>query len=130
MKRRRKSDDEENYSIMDTLNDFISETHDEPSQEEEINAYKEKSKKNNNNNNSDSDEDTTENEEHLKRIKLELIASLRRVEILEKKLFEEKEIAIKKNIKLYKEEKNEIQNTKQNLKQSERIKESSERSRD
>ena len=45
------------------------------------------------------DTDTTEEEEHLKRIKQELLASLKRVEKLEELLFKKREEKIKLNVK-------------------------------
>ena len=43
--------------------------------------------------------DTTEEEEHLKRIKQELLASLKRVEKLEELLFKNREEKLKLNVK-------------------------------
>ena len=56
--------------------------------------YEEKKKKKN-----DDSTDTTEEEEHLKRIKQELLESLKRVEKLEELLFKNREEKIKLNVK-------------------------------
>ena len=92
---------EKNEKIIDikgTLEDFIEEEKPELSQEEAIKAYKEgdiiaypKKRKNTSN-----EEDENEDDEHLKRIKKALLESLKRVDTMEKKIFEEKG---KENIK-------------------------------
>lgn len=96
---------EKNEKIIDikgTLEDFIEEEKPELSQEEAIKAYKEgdiiaypKKRKNTSN-----EEDENEDDEHLKRVKKELLESLKRVDILEKKIFEEKDKDKMKNIKV------------------------------
>ena len=84
--------EEKLIDIKGTLKQFVEADEPELSQEEAIMKYEEpKDKKNKNynnyNNNDDDDMDTTEEEEHLKRIKQELLASLKRVEKLEELLF-------------------------------------------
>ena len=104
---------------------------DEPelSQEEAIMEYGETKKKKNNNNNAD-DEDITEELEHLKRIKKELLASLERVKKLEEQLFKEHEEKIKLNVKASKnggfssgksiaQKENEVEKQKQDQKERE-----------
>ena len=94
---------ENNEKIIDikgTFEDFIEEEKPELSQEEAIKAYKKgdvieypnKKKK-------EADEEA-EDDEHLKRVKKELLESLKRVDILEKKIFEEKDKDKMKNIKV------------------------------
>lgn len=108
-----KDKEEKNEKIIDikgTFEEFIEEEKPELSQEEAIKAYREgdiieypKNKKN------DSDEDEeNEDDEHLKRIKKALLESLKRVDIMEKKIFEEKSRDNLKNIKV----KSSSQNTK------------------
>ena len=84
--------------IKGTLEDFIEEEKPELSQEEAIKAYREgdiikypKNKKG-----AQDEEDENEDDEHLKRIKKALLESLKRVDTMEKKIFEEKG---KENIK-------------------------------
>ena len=96
-----KDKEEKNEKIIDikgTLEDFIEEEKPELSQEEAKKAYKEgdiiaypKKRKNTSN-----EEDENEDDEHLKRIKKALLESLKRVDTMEKKIFEEKG---KENIK-------------------------------
>lgn len=97
--------EEKNEKIIDlkgTLEDFIEEEKPELSQEEAIKAYKEgdiikyptKGKK------SSEEEDENEDDEHLKRIKKALLESLKRVDTMEKKIFEEKDKENLKNIKV------------------------------
>lgn len=96
---------EKNEKIIDikgTLEDFIEEEKPELSQEEAIKAYKEgdiiaypKKRKN-----ASSEEDENEDDEHLKRVKKALLESLKRVDTMEKKIFEEKDKDNLKNIKV------------------------------
>lgn len=99
--------EEKNEKIIDikgTLEDFIEEEKPELSQEEAIKAYKEgdiiaspkKRKKDSN----EEEEDENEDDEHLKRIKKALLESLKRVDTMEKKIFEEKDKENLKNIKV------------------------------
>lgn len=86
--------------IKGTIEGFIEEEKPELSQEEAIKSYKKgdiieypgKKKK--------TEEDEAEEEEHIKRVKKELLESLKRVDMLEKKIFEEKDKDKIKNIKV------------------------------
>ena len=103
-KEREEQKEEKLIDIKGTLKQFVEADEPELSQEEAIMKYEEpKEKKNKNynhyNNNNDDDMDTTEEEEHLKRIKQELLASLKRVEKLEELLFKNKEEKLKLNVK-------------------------------
>lgn len=97
--------EEKNEKIIDikgTLEDFIEEEKPELSQEEAIKAYKEGKiiKYSNNKKGSQDEEDENEDDEHLKRIKKALLESLKRVDTMEKKIFEEKGKENIKNIKV------------------------------
>ena len=97
--------EEKNEKIIDikgTLEDFIEEEKPELSQEEAIKAYKEGEiiKYSNNKKGSQDEEDENEDDEHLKRIKKALLESLKRVDTMEKKIFEEKGKENIKNIKV------------------------------
>ncbi len=96
-------EEEKNEKVIDikgTLEGFIEEEKPELSQEEAIKAYKEgdiikyptRRKK------AQDEEDENEDDEHLKRIKKALLESLKRVDTMEKKIFEEKDNL--KNIKV------------------------------
>ena len=88
--------------IKGTLEDFIEEEKPELSQEEAIKAYKEGEiiKYSNNKKGSQDEEDENEDDEHLKRIKKALLESLKRVDTMEKKIFDEKGKENIKNIKV------------------------------
>lgn len=86
--------EEKLIDIKGTLKQFIEADEPELSQEEAIAKFGENKK-----NNAGDTEDTTEEQEHLKRIKKELLASLERVKKLEENLFKEKEAKIKLNVK-------------------------------
>ena len=92
---------EKTIDIKGTIQEFIEEEPQELSQEEAIQSYKEgdiieyKPKKRKKN----EEDDENEDDEHLKRIKRELLESLKRVDMMEKKIFEEKEDSLK-NIKV------------------------------
>ena len=76
-----------------TMTEIFEEEKPEMSQEEAIKAYKEtKTKKGSSND----DDQNSEETEHLKRVKEELLKSLKRVDVLEQKIFGDKE---KENIK-------------------------------
>lgn len=76
-----------------TMKEIFEEEKSEMSQEEAIKAYKEtKTKKGSSND----DDQNSEETEHLKRVKEELLKSLKRVDVLEQKIFGDKE---KENIK-------------------------------
>ena len=89
--------EEKIIDIKGTLKQLVEADEPELSQEEAIMEYGEVKKKKNNN--SADDEDITEELEHLKRIKKELLASLERVKKLEEQLFKEHEEKIKLNVK-------------------------------
>ena len=94
-----KNEEEKEEKIIDikgTFEEFIEEEKPEISQEEAIKTYKEyqeekqKGTKKIKKTSATSDDDELEDDDHLKRIKRELLESLKRVEIMEKKIFEEK----------------------------------------
>ena len=106
--------EEKLIDIKGTFEEFIQEEKPELSQEEAINAYKKSDiieYKTNKKKISTEDEEENEDDEHLKRVKKELLESLKRVDIMEKKIFEEKET--KNNIK--------IKSGKQNTKDREKV---------
>lgn len=92
---------EDKRAIKEVLTKLVDEEPAEISQEDAIRSYKSKNTKkyNPNGNNSDEDSETSnqEEEEHLKRVKQELLSSLKRVEDLANKIFVAKE-GRKKNI--------------------------------
>ena len=97
-----KNEEEKRIDIKGTLEEFIEEEKPELSQEDAIKAYKnndiieypKKKKK------ASDDEEENEDDEHLKRVKKELLASLERVNTLEKKIFAEKDKENLKDIKI------------------------------
>ena len=91
--------EEKLIDIKGTLAQFVKTDEPELSQEEAIMQFGEPKKKKNNNNGADSDDDITEELEHLRRIKKELLASLERVKKLEEQLFKERAERIKLNVK-------------------------------
>ena len=106
--------EEKLIDIKGTFEEFIQEEKPELSQEEAINAYKKSDiieYKTNKKKKSTEDEEENDDDEHLKRVKKELLESLKRVDIMEKKIFEEKET--KNNIK--------IKSGKQNTKDREKV---------
>lgn len=101
MQENKEESKEKIIDLKGTLEEFIEEEKPELSQEEAIKAYKEgdiieykRQKKNG------SDEEENEDDEHLKRVKKALLESLKRVDTMEKKIFEEKEKDTIKNIKV------------------------------
>ena len=76
-----------------TMKEIFEEEKPEMSQEEAIKAYKETKTKKGSSNDDDQNSEETEN---LKRVKEELLKSLKRVDVLEQKIFGDKE---KENIK-------------------------------
>ena len=90
--------EEKLIDIKGTLKQLVESDEPELSQEEAIIQFGE-TKKKKNNSSSDDDEDVTEELEHLRRIKKELLASLKRVEKLEEQLFKDHEEKIKLNVK-------------------------------
>ena len=94
---------ENNEKIIDikgTFEDFIEAEKPELSQEEAIKAYKKGDVIEYPNKKKKEDDEEAEDDEHLKRVKKELLESLKRVDILEKKIFEEKDKDKMKNIKV------------------------------
>lgn len=87
---------EDKVSIKDALEEFVKGEEPEMTQQEAITKYEEIKKKSN----SEDSSDNSEEQEHLKRIKQELLASLARVEKLEKELFNQKEKMLDEKSKL------------------------------
>ena len=92
---------EDKRALKEALVKLIDEEPKKLSQEEAINNYAEKStkKKLADGSDSESDESNQEETEHLKRIKAELLSSLKRVEDLSKKIFVNKEFKNKNIVK-------------------------------
>ena len=89
---------EDKRAIREVFKKMIEEEPQELSQEDAIkNYYEENNKKTSNTTSSSEDESTSNQEEveHLKRVKAELLASLKRVEDLSKKIFTDKELKLK-----------------------------------
>lgn len=88
---------EDKRAIKEVFIKLIDEEPKEMSQEEAIKNYSEITKKTSNASTSEEDENSSNQEEveHLKRVKAELIASLKRVEDLSKKIFTDKELKLK-----------------------------------
>ena len=91
--------EEKLIDIKGTIEQFVKPDEPERSQEEAIMKYEEETKIKKNNNQDDETE-TTEEEEHLKRVKQELLASLQRVEKLEKQIYGQKEFDEKSKLKV------------------------------
>ena len=92
--------EEKLIDIKGTLEQFVKADEPELSQEEAIMRFGEpKKKKNNNSDADDSADDISEELEHLRRIKKELLASLERVKKLEEQLFKNHEEKLKLNVK-------------------------------
>ena len=94
---------ENNEKIIDikgTFEDFIEAEKPELSQEEAIKAYKKGDVIEYPNKKKKEEDEEAEDDEHLKRVKKELLESLKRVDMLEKKIFEEKDKDKIKNIKV------------------------------
>jgi hypothetical protein len=132
MEDREKEIQEKIIDLKGTLESFIEEEKQEFSQNDEIKAYDdktdtiiEKKKKK-----SSDEDDELEDEEHLKRLKKELLDSLERVDILAKKIFGEKEKDNLKNIKI-KPEKQKSKDREQIIEQMrEKVQKDQERSRE
>ena len=97
-----KENEEKIVDIKGTLENFIEEEKPELTQEEAIKSYKgenqpyiKKSKKK-----KTSEEDEEEEDEYLKKLKKELLESLERVNNLAKKIFDEKDKELLKDIKV------------------------------
>ena len=130
-----KDEKEKVLDIKGTIESFIEEERPELSQEEAIKKYNgenqesiRKKKKSNS-----SEDDEYEDDEHLKRVKKELLESLERVNILEKNIFGEKE-NLKNKVKLDKEKTKDrekvIEQMKQKVQEEKQNNENNERSRE
>ena len=95
---------ESNIDVVGTIKKFVEAEEPELEQKEAIMKYEEhKRKRRRKKHSGDEDiEDNTEEKEHLNRIKQELLASLRRVEEMEKEVFNEKDVEMKSKIKVNK----------------------------
>ncbi len=92
--------EEKLIDIKGTLEQFVKADEPELSQEEAIMRFGEPKKKKKNKSDSDeSADDISEELEHLRRIKKELLASLERVKKLEEQLFKNHEEKLKLNVK-------------------------------
>lgn len=107
---------EDKRALKEVFVKLIDEEPKEMSQEEAIKNYSEiASKKHSNSTTSEDDSDFNQEEiEHLKRVKAELLASLKRVEDLSKKIFTDKELKIKVVLK-DKDSKGEINNLQKDI---------------
>ena len=127
-------DKEEKENLLDfkgTIEKFIEEEPPELTQEEAIKSYKENGMtKKRKNHVASEDEDENEDDEHLKRVKQELLASLERVDKLAKKLFEEKGKESIKGIKV--KSRTEISKDREQImeKMREKVQENREKSRE
>ena len=86
---------EKNIDIKNTMAKMLKEEKPEMTQEEAIMSYKENNQTTSKNS---SDDDNTEESEHLKRIKQELLASLERVKQLAKKIYGDDRNKLKKQV--------------------------------
>ncbi len=96
---------ESNIDVKGTLKKFVEAEKPELEQKEAIikyQEYKRNSRRRRKNDSDDDIEDNTEEQEHLNRIKQELLASLKRVEEMEKEVFNEKDNADKLKVKVQK----------------------------
>ena len=95
-----KEEENDNIDIKGTLKKFVQAEEPELEQEEAIMKYGEvANKKKKKNNEEDTTTDgNTEEQEHLKRVKQELLASLKRVEAMAKKVFEGNPLGDKQKI--------------------------------
>lgn len=130
--RKVEKEEEKMLDIKGTFESFIEEEEPELSQIEAIKAYKEGDKeihKKKSNKNDDNDE--LEDDDHLKRVKQSLIESLEKVDILEKKIFEDKEKDKLKDLKVGVKDKQKQKEREQVMQQMrEKIQEEQERSRE
>ena len=85
---------EKNIDIKNTMAKMLKEEKPEMTQEESIMNYKESVNKNNG-----SDDDNTEESDHLKRVKQELLESLERVKQLAKKIYGDDKNKLKNEVK-------------------------------
>lgn len=108
--------DEKNIDIKNTFSTLINEELPEMTQEEAIKNYREDNTIAIPKKGAEDSEDNTEESEHLKRIKKELLASLERVKVLAKKIFGEETI---KSKKITEKEKKSKQQTKEKVQDKE-----------
>ena len=86
--------EEKLIDIKGTIEKFVKEDEPEMTQEEAITKYKENKISN------DDETESTEEQEHLKRVKQELLSSLERVKKLEKQIYGQKEVEEKAKLKV------------------------------
>lgn len=91
---------EDRIDIKSALSKLVDEEPKKLSQEEAINNYTENKKKKKYSTSSEDSESNQEEEEHLKRVKQELLSSLKRVDLLAKKIFIDKELKTKNVAKM------------------------------
>ena len=126
-----KENEEKMMDIKGVFNKFIEEEPPELSQEEEIKLYKDGEINYKKKNKKSEDDEESQDDDHLKRLKQELLESLERVNILAKKLFDEKEKMSLKDIKVSEKEVQKSKNREQVMEQMrEKVKEQKERSRE
>ena len=113
MQEKKDENEEKLTDIKGTLESFVEGEKPEISQEEEIKAYKEGPQKPKKRKKPSDDEDFDEDDEYLKRLKQELLASLEKVNMLARQLFGEKEVNILKEIKLEEKRKSREKEKKQ-----------------
>ena len=113
MQEKKEEIEEKLTDIKGTLESFVEGEKPEISQEDEIKAYKEGPQKPKKRKATSDDEDFDEDDEHLKRLKQELLASLEKVNKLARQLFGEKEANILKEIKLEEKRKSKEKEKKQ-----------------
>ena len=100
VKKENQENEENLIDLKGSLEIFVATEEPELSQEEAIKAYREGSEKPKKRKKSDSDNDDIEDDDHLKRLKQELLASLEKVNKLAKQLFGEREIYNVKDLKV------------------------------
>ena len=129
--RKVEKEEEKMLDIKETFESFIEEEEHELSQIEAIKAYKEGDKEIHKKKSNKNDDEEVEDDDHLKRVKQSLIESLEKVDILEKKIFEDKEKDKLKDIKVGVKDKQKQKEREQVMQQMrEKIQEEQERSRE
>lgn len=96
MPEKEEKENKEKIDIKGTISEFLKPDEPEMSQEEAIMKYTEKKSA------TDNDEDMSEEQEHLERVKKELLASLERVKMLEKIIFSDKDVQQREKLKVEK----------------------------
>lgn len=99
MKDEKNDNDENLIDLKGTIENFIEGETPELSQEEAIKAYRDEVYISKNKRNIKNDEDDIEDDEHLKRVKQELLESIKKVDAMAKQIFEDKENLKKIKIK-------------------------------